>query len=398
MAEAGHLGQATRQSGRRNLLRMAVLGTALFAAGCAVVPKGPPKTIDRPPEDVGPPTTGLPSDAGRHRVALLVPLTGGNAAVGESISNAANMAVLDTGGQKIRITVYDTALGATAAAERAVADGNKLILGPLLAEDVRAAAEVGRRARVPLIAFSNDVSVAGNGAYLLGFTPAQSVARVVEHARSNGMTKFSAIAPAGVYGQRALTSLRNTVESSGGRIVSIQTFDRSSGGIMAAISRMNKAGSADAILIADSGRVAIQAVPIIRRTGNSTAKILGTELWNTDAGLGQSPMMNGAWYASVSDGLYRQLAAKYRVRFSKGPYRLASLGYDAVLLTTKVAGNWKVGTAFPARALDDQGGFAGIDGAFRFNSYGVAERALEVQQIAPKGTIVVAAAPKSFAN
>ena len=41
----------------------------------------------------------LPTDAARHRIALLVPLTGTNAGVGESIANAATMAVLDTGGQ-----------------------------------------------------------------------------------------------------------------------------------------------------------------------------------------------------------------------------------------------------------------------------------------------------------
>jgi branched-chain amino acid transport system substrate-binding protein len=397
MAEAGYQGQARRQTARRSIVQLALMGAVLFVAGCSVVPKGPPKTIDRAPDDDGL-STGLPTDVTRHRVALLVPMTGANAAVGESIANAANMAVLDTGGQKFRMTIYDTALGATAAAEKAVADGNKLILGPLLAEDVRAAAVVGRRAKVPIVAFSNDVSVAGNGTYLLGFTPAQSVARVVAFARTKGMTKFSAIAPVGVYGQRALTALSNTVTASGGQIVSMQTFDRSSGAIMAAISRMNKAGASDAILIADSGRVAIQAVPIIRRSNSNGAKILGTELWNTDTGLSASSTLQGAWFASVSDGLYGQLAAKYRARFGKSPFRLASLGYDAVLLTTKVAGNWKFGTTFPLKLLDDQGGFSGIDGAFRFNTYGVAERALEVQQVGADGPVVISAAPKVFGN
>ena len=69
--------------------------------------------------------------------------------------------------------------GAAAAAQRAIADGNRLILGPLLAEDVRAAAPVARRADVPVVAFSNDEGVAGNGVYIMGFTPDQSIDRVV---------------------------------------------------------------------------------------------------------------------------------------------------------------------------------------------------------------------------
>lgn len=394
MADDMGEGQATDLK-RRKIMRWGLVGAALFMAGCQVVPKGPPRPVEAPPEEG--PVAGLPSDATRHRVALLVPLTGSNAGIGQSIANAANMAVLDTGGERIRMTVYDTAGGAAAAADKAIAQGNKLILGPLLAEDVRAAAEVGRRSRVPLIGFSNDVSVAGNGTYLLGFTPAQSVSRVVGYARSKGLVKFAGLVPAGVYGQRAQTALARSVEEAGGSLVSVQSYDRNAGAIMGAISRINKAGAADAILIADSSRTAVQAIPIIRRGPSASAKILGTELWNTEASL-SSPTLNGAWFASVSDGVYTQMAAKYRTRFGLAPYRLSSLGYDAVLLATKVATNWKLGTPFPLRALDDTGGFAGIDGPFRFNAYGVAERALEVQQVGPSGTTVVAPAPKGFVD
>jgi outer membrane PBP1 activator LpoA protein len=81
-----------------------------------------------------------------HRVAVLVPTTGANAGVGQSIANAANLALLDTGGGRIRLTVYDTTRGAAAAAAQAIADGNRLFLGPLLAEDVRVATPASRRA------------------------------------------------------------------------------------------------------------------------------------------------------------------------------------------------------------------------------------------------------------
>jgi hypothetical protein len=49
-----------------------------------------------PPRETAPQENVLPSDAGRHRVALLVPLTGPNAAVGQAIANATTMALLDT--------------------------------------------------------------------------------------------------------------------------------------------------------------------------------------------------------------------------------------------------------------------------------------------------------------
>jgi hypothetical protein len=108
--------------------------------------------------------------------------------------------------------------------------------------------------------------------------------------------------------------------------------------------------------------------------------------------------MHGAWFASVSDGLYNQLSTKYRARFGKGPFRLASLGYDSVLLVTKIAAKWKPGAEFPVAEMSDPGGFTGIDGAFRFGRDGVAERALEVQQINATGFSVLAPAPKAFAK
>src|SRR3546814_1518567 len=102
------------------------MAMAGLLAACQVVPKTggpatPPPPTD-PTDNVGP---GLPTDTDRHRVALLVPKTGANADVGTAIANATTLALLDTRTERVRITTYDTALGAAAAARQAVADGNK---------------------------------------------------------------------------------------------------------------------------------------------------------------------------------------------------------------------------------------------------------------------------------
>ena len=94
--------------------------------------------------------------------------------------------------------------------------------------------------------------------------------------------------------------------------------------------------------------------------------MLGTELWATEAGLGRTAALRGAWYASVADTMFNQLRTRYRARYGANPYRLASLGYDAVLLAVRIAKDWRLGRAFPERELRDPGGFAGVDGAFRF--------------------------------
>ncbi len=399
MAEAAGISQP-----RRAVFRSLALVAAMVLAGCqTLVPRGtappPPPRAETPRSPTpGPIRPGIPDDVERHRVALLVPLSGGNAGVGRSIANATQLALLDTRSERVRITSYDTAAGAAAAASRAIADGNRLILGPLLAEDVRAVAPIARRANVPLLTFSNDTGVAGNGAYVLGYSPNQSIERVVAHARRSGVSQFAGLVPNGLYGERASTALLRAVEGGGGQVTTIQTYDRSAGSITAAVTRMARNSPYQAVLIADSAGTASLAVPALRRAGGTTARVLGTELWNADAAVGSNAALSGAWFASVSDSLYRQYATKYRARFGTTPFRLSSLGYDSVLLTVRIARDWPVGTAFPQNRLTDRDGFAGLDGAFRFGRDGIAERALEVQEIRGGAIVTVSPAPAGFAG
>ena len=62
---------------------LAMAGAAMLAAGCQVIPKTDVATAAPPPAPTPEPSaTALPTDAGRHRIALLVPMTGDTAPVG----------------------------------------------------------------------------------------------------------------------------------------------------------------------------------------------------------------------------------------------------------------------------------------------------------------------------
>jgi branched-chain amino acid transport system substrate-binding protein len=196
--------------------------------------------IERPAERA----SRLPAGETMNRVAVLAPLTGPTGNVGQALLNAVQLAMADMSEARVRITPYDTAGGANEAAARAIAEGNGLILGPLLAEDVRAIAPMARAADVPVIAFSNDISVAGDGVYLMGLNPAQSIDRVVRHARAQGATRFGALAPQGLYGERAAAALRASVEASGGQLNGVQSYDRSAGAARAAATRLMAAAAA----------------------------------------------------------------------------------------------------------------------------------------------------------
>jgi branched-chain amino acid transport system substrate-binding protein len=368
---------------------VAVAAMALLAA-CKVVPSPPPVAPPPPP----PPVSNLPTDTDRHRIALIVPMSGPNASVGESIANAATMAVLDTNATNLRITTYDSAAGIDVAAQRAISDGNKLILGPLLGENTPVVARYARPARVPIISFSNDTTVATRDVFIMGNVPEQALRRTITYARSRGASRFGALIPAGEYGQRASDEMLRAVRDSGGTVGAMETYNRSAGAAAAAAKRLDARGPFDAVLIADGGRIAAQAAPLIK-PGRSTTRILGTELWSGESIVVATPALRGAWYSAVPDGRFRQFADSYRDRFGGAPNRLATLGYDAVLLTLRIARDWRPGTTFPTSRLSDRGGFLGLDGPFRFNN-SVIERAFEVREVRAGGVTVVSPAPEKF--
>jgi ABC-type branched-subunit amino acid transport system substrate-binding protein len=377
---------------RRGLL--AATGLVLLA-GCQVVPKGAPQSSG--PTTQVPNANVLPADQQRHRVAILLPTSGPNGGVGQALANAANMAVLDTNATNLRITTYDTSSGLADATTRAIADGNKLILGPLLAEDVAAVARIARPAKVPIIAFSNDASAVGRDVFIMGSLPSQSIDRTVNWARSKGARRFGALLPEGDYGLRANAALNTAVMEAGGTVVASEIFARSNPSIISAAKRLKAKGQLDAVLIADGSRFAVLAAPQLRPKGIGP-RLLGTELWSGDNGALTSPLLRGAWYAAVSDGRFLQFSESYRNRFGAQPHRMATMGYDAVLLTLRVAKTWKPGTTFPTAKLYDPEGFLGLDGVFRFGANGVVERALEVVEIRQGGVTVVSPAPARLPN
>ncbi len=390
---------ALTSGGMFNRRNLAIAGAAALVSGCQLVPKT--ETVPSTPAPTAAPTptpspTALPTDATRHRVALLVPLGGSAADVGQAIANATTMALLDTNATDLRITTYDTSRGAASAARQAVADGNKLILGPLLAENVPAIQAAARPASVPAIAFSNDASVASADVFVMGHVPEQSVRRSVEYAREHGSNNFSALLPEGDYGQKAYNALQNSLRDYGGNLIGFERYARGNTSIVGAAQRLRQRGGYDTVLIADGARLSIQAAGEVKSGGAGSTRILGTELWSGESALTRAQSVEGAVFSAVSDSRFKRFADSYEARFGARPYRIATLGYDAVLLALRISQDWDVGDDFPTRQLFDRGGFLGVDGPFRFGRDGVAERSLEVRQVRDGQVIAVEAAPSSF--
>lgn len=388
----------TRMWNRR---QFAALGVSALLAGCQVIPSSgrvePVRPAPPPPTTTVPaPGSTLPQDGTRHRIALLVPLTGNSAAVGQSIANAANMAVLDTSADNIRITTYDTGTDPGSAAARAIADGNAVILGPLNAGDVPSVSAAARPAGVPVIAFTNDMTAARGDVFVMGQMPEQSIRRTVGHARAQGVTRFAALIPQSDYGQRAEAAFGAAVRDSGGTLVAVERFGPGTTEVAAATARLRRAGGFEAVLIPESSRTAAQAAAAIKPSTAASPRILGTELWSGAADVPRAAALRGAWFSAMSDARYRRFSDTYRTRHGAAPYRVSTIGYDAVLLVLRLAQDWRPGRPFPLAALRSDEGFLGLDGPFRFGRDGVIERTMEVREVRTGTVTIIDPAPQRF--
>jgi len=124
----------------------------------------------QPPPPASEQTARNAIGSGQVRVGLVLPLSAsGNAGLaGQSMRNAAELALAEFNNPNIQLLVKDdagTAQGAQQAAQQALDEGAEIIIGPLFAHSVSQVGQVARARGVPVIAFSTDSNVAGRGVY-----------------------------------------------------------------------------------------------------------------------------------------------------------------------------------------------------------------------------------------
>jgi branched-chain amino acid transport system substrate-binding protein len=385
--------------------RAAALALMALLAGCGggasnLFGSGSP-AVDTPA--AAPASVTKPLGTGAVKVALILPLSaGGNAGIaGQSMRNAAEMALAEFSGANIQLVVKDdsgTAPGAQQATTQALDEGAEIVIGPLFAHSVSSAKQVARSRGVPMIAFSTDSNVASSGAYLLSFLPESDVDRIVTYAISQGKKSFVALVPSNAYGGVVEAEFKQVVAKRGGRVVTVEHYseDRTKLGEMVK-QVAQSAGRADALFIPDSGDGVSDILLALTNGGVNLRQftVLGTGLWGDDQRIFANTLLDGALFAAPESTGYKGFAERYRARYHQDPVRQATLAYDAVALVAalvKTQGQQR----FAADVLTNPSGFTGIDGVFRFRNDGSNQRGLAVMKVTTAGPQVVAPAPRSF--
>lgn len=439
------------EHGFRGLALALMLPLLAACSGLGNTPSAPPKIVVQTPQINTQPKPAVVEGVTRNtanfytpkgmegrqliRVAILLPFNSPRADIRDlsaSLYNAAQLALFEFNNPDIILMPKATGSAASArqAATEAITQGADLILGPLFAEEVTAIAPVARASNVPVVAFSSDITVAGQDVYLLSFPPDEDVARIVDFAVLSGMTKFAALIPQDDYGNRVAAAFRRSVADHGSTITDLVTYPTSVeamnnpvqrvahyGGrhqaLLAKRNALQKAGDAagakalekvdtigdlpyQAIFVPEGGQRLRALAPLLPYYDIDPRKIkfLGTGLWD-DPTLTREPSLDGGWFTAPPPEAHRQFELRYARAYHATPPRIASLAYDGVSLAVALSAHPAEGR-FSAQTLTHPDGFAGVDGIFRFMPDGRTERGLAVMEIHPGGAVVVDPAPVSF--
>jgi ABC-type branched-subunit amino acid transport system substrate-binding protein len=376
----------------------ALMTTLLLAGACSDAPQ-----TSTPGASPTTPAAGSPVTAsGKARIALLLPLSGGNAPVGQSLQQAAEMALFDTGAKELALSVYDSGSTPEAAVEayrKARAGGAALVLGPLFGTSATALAPLVAQSGANVVSFSNDESAAQRGVWIMGISAPPQVRRVVDHAVDAGIKRFATFAPQTPYGEQMARTLESHVAVRGGTVVAAELYDANSNDLMIAARRLAgeiKGEGKLAILVPVAPPRLSSVLASLTAAGFDRAQLqfIGTGVWDVP-GIGNDVMLRGAWYAAPDPARRADFERRFTSTYGRPPHRLATLAYDGVSLAGHLA-RLKPGGDFSAEAITNPNGWSGVDGIFRFLPDGRSERALAVIEIQGDRNVVVSPAPGTF--
>ncbi len=377
---------------RKSLGHLAVAAAALVLAACV------PATGPAPSAGGG---------SGKVQVALLVPSGSGQASdavLAKSLENAARLAISDLRGVSIDLRVYPTAgspTQAAAQAQKAVAEGAQVILGPVFAQEANAAGVAVASAGVNVLSFSNNPDIAGNNVFVLGPTFDNTARRLAGFAVRQGKGKIMIVHDRNTAGELGRAAIDRGVRAAGGSVVAVGSYEFSQNGVLGAgptiVKTARDTGAQAVFLTADSAGALPLVSQVLADNGmtSATTQFIGLTRWDIPSATLGLPGVQGGWFALPDPALYAQFQSRYAAAYGEPAHPIAGLAYDGIAAVGALARSQLQGPLSKS-ALTQGAGFVGVNGIFRLRADGQNERGLAVAQIKGGQATIVDSAPRSF--
>ena len=301
-------------------------GRALVRRGLPLFDRGEWNFDSRPPAD---------RDGYRPplKLAVLLPLTGGQAAAASAVRDGFLTGYYGETRRKPAVRFYDTAGGANAAYGRAVAEGNDFVVGPLGRDEVDAVF-ADDTPQVPLLALNrgNRMPPAGSAGFSL--SPEDEGISLAQYLIERGAKRVLIVA----------------------------------GNVGIGADYAPLAPGVDALLLAMKGPQARALMPQLALAGiNAATRVATSQITSGTGKPAEDAVLDGIVYPTESwgvrgvSGLPSQASAAARLDTAKGPAaRLFAFGFDA----------WLVTAYLERLALSANAGIDGATGRLSLDGFG----------------------------
>ena len=337
-------------------------------------------------------------NSGSFRVAMLLPLSGSVASMGQSMKNAATMAIGDINNNNLVVQFYDTkgtGSGARVAVENAINADSDLILGPLLSDEVSAISEEAKRKDIPIISFSTSPAVLQEGVYTLGLLNNDQISRMIKYAALQGRKRLAAVLPDNQSGINMFRSIIKASRENGVKVMKIGFYAPDSMDFTSLVTAMKTGGvDFDALLIPETGNrlKAISSMFSYYDVAAPDVLFMGTSVWDS-SNLSKETELYGAVYPVMSLQNQESFAQKYNELFGEKPSGLSIYAYDAIALASSLATKDR---DYLNENIVRPDGYIGMSGTFRIFADGQNEHGLDVIKVTSGGRKVVEEAPARF--
>ncbi|TMV10175.1 penicillin-binding protein activator [Ruegeria sediminis] len=340
-------------------------------------------------------------------VALLVPrgsAQSGDAVLAQSLENSARLAIADLQNVQIDLRVYDTAGDANTAAavaQQAVADGAKIILGPVYAQAANAAGLAVLNQNINVLSFSNNTNIAGGNVFVLGPTFDNTANRLVSYAARQGKRNMVVVHSNDDAGMLGRAAIEQAIGSTSVRNAGSVAYERSQQGVIASVPTIKAtvdASGADSIFLTATTAGALPLYSqLLPEAGvsSATTQFIGLTRWDIPPQTLELPGVQGGWFALPDPVKAQTFRSRYQATYGGSPHPIGGLAYDGIAAIGALVGAGK-SDALTGAALTQRAGFQGVGGIFRLLPNGTNERGLAVATIQNKQVVVIDPAPQSF--
>ncbi len=295
-----------------------------------------------------------------RNILAFLPLTGTYSNYGNKTRKALDLSILNSANNKIKIIYFDTGKNINKITISKLLDNlnPSVIIGPFRREVLLDIKPIAKSKSIPILTFSNDISLRENNIWSLGFSPEEQVESVISCALSYGYKNFGLVAPDNLYG-RILTNasidlisdyknnkyekilLNNDQINNKSKLFSIlKSFLKFK-------ENQTLHTRFDSILIGGSKEFILEIAPLLAffNVDSRYVKILGTERFNTKE-IKNEPSLEKAWFPAIVSKNEKDFRLYWQKIWGDDVNYFSNAGFDSGSIGINYVNKQKLGSSF----------------------------------------------------